>query len=103
NRRRFAPPVAPALKEGTRSAHPMHPLASGLAGAVVLTAIHEAARRVISDAPRMDVVGMRAVSRLYGLSGRQPPSVARLYRITLAGDLIANGLYYSAVGTGNPA
>ena len=36
-------------------------LASGLIGSCALTAAHEATRRVVSDAPRMDVLGEREV------------------------------------------
>src|SRR4026207_2152885 len=38
-------------------------LVFGMAGAVALTAIHQAAKAVTADAPRMDVVGMRALVR----------------------------------------
>lgn len=72
-------------------------LSSGIAGAVALTAIHQAARRVRPDAPRMDIVGMRALSRLMIAAGRIPPPPSQLYRLTLAGDLLANSLYYAAV------
>ena len=34
-----------------------------VAGAMVLNALHESARRVIDDAPRMDVLGERAIAK----------------------------------------
>jgi hypothetical protein len=72
-------------------------LISGLAGALALTAIHEFARRRVPDAPRMDVLGMRALRRwIPGLSSERPQS-ARLRGAALAGDLVANTLYYAAV------
>lgn len=75
----------------------MHALASGLAGATALTAVHEIARQIIPDAPRMDVVGMRGIARLCRLAGREPPDTDQLYGITMAGDVISNGIYYAAV------
>ena len=71
-------------------------LLSGVAGAVALTAAHQAARAVTDNAPRMDVVGMRAVSRTVDAAGAEAPRThTGLYRATLAGDLICNSAYYS--------
>ncbi|MBS1817008.1 MAG: hypothetical protein JSU08_03680 [Acidobacteria bacterium] len=72
-------------------------LASGVAGAVALTAIHQAAQRRIPDAPRMDVLGMRALRRFVPAFEHERPRSSRLHRWALAGDLIANSLYYAAV------
>jgi hypothetical protein len=69
---------------------------SGAVGAATLTAVHEAGRRRLSYAPRMDVLGMRALRRLPAFEHEQPRS-SRLRRWALAGDLIANSLYYAAV------
>jgi len=71
-------------------------LVSGMAGAVALTAVHQAARAVTDSAPRMDVVGMRALSRGVQAVGAGTPDMHKgLYRATLAGDLICNSAYYS--------
>jgi len=69
-------------------------LVSGAAGALALTAIHDFARRHVYYAPRMDVVAMRALDRT--LPGNYHHS-RRLHRLALAGDLVANSLYYSVV------
>ena len=69
-------------------------LVSGAAGALALTAIHDYARRHVYYAPRMDVVAMRGLDR--ALPGNYHHS-RRLYRLALAGDLVANSLYYSVV------
>lgn len=69
-------------------------LASGAAGALALTAIHDLARRHVYYAPRMDVVAMRGLDR--ALPGNYHHS-RRLHRLALAGDLVANSLYYSVV------
>jgi hypothetical protein len=75
-------------------------LAGGAAGAAVLTLIHETARRVAPDAPRMDVLGRRAIAAGVRAAGAEPPSGAQLHGAALAGDLVANTAYYSLVGLG---
>lgn len=51
-------------------------------------------------APRMDVVGMRALARGTGAAGLDAPQPsAGLYSATLAGDLICNSAYYSLATT----
>lgn len=77
-------------------------LASGIAGALVLNVVHESARRVIPHAPRMDVIGTRAIRRPIVAAGMRPPPWNRLHKAALAGDLVANSAYYSLVGLGDP-
>ena len=73
-----------------------HALISGAAGAVALTAIHQTARALTDSAPRMDLVGMRALVRAFTATGHEAPrDTDRLYAATLAGDLIGNSAYYS--------
>ena len=73
-------------------------LASGLAGALTVTALNEGVRRIYPHAPRMEVIGMRAIAA--GLRGAdlEPPPTGMLYYVTLLGDLLGNTLYYSLVG-----
>lgn len=73
-------------------------LAGGAVGASVLTLLHESVRRVRTDAPRMDVLGMRVLSDAMKATGVKPPRKDRLHTITLIGDLLGNGLYFSLVG-----
>jgi hypothetical protein len=73
---------------------------SGAAGAMALTAVHQAARGRVPNAPRMDVLGMRAIARGAAAAGLPFPTGRRLYRSTLAGDLVSNALYYALVGWG---
>ena len=75
-------------------------LGSGVAGAVAVNAIHESARQVIPHPPRMDVIGMRAISRPMRQLGHQPPRGRTLRKAAFAGDLVSNALYYSLVGVG---
>ena len=75
----------------------MHALISGAVGAATLTAIHEGLRRSIPQAPRMDVLGRRAIAKMAHVSGLEPPHGSNLQGAALAGDLVANTLYYSLV------
>ena len=76
-------------------------LAAGFAGAIALTALHEAARRLRPhDAPRMDVLGERGLRKLLGLADLPQPDHETAYSATMLGDVLSNGLYYSLVGSG---
>lgn len=77
-------------------------LGGGMVGALALTAIHETARRVFQDAPRMDVLGMRAIRKSLRAAGAEPPPDDELFGLTLAGDIVSNSLYYALVGLGDP-
>lgn len=78
-------------------------LVSGLAGAVALTLTHETLRRLVPEAPRMDVLGMRAISKILKKAGSQPPADSELRTWAMVGDVISNSLYYSLAGTGKDA
>ncbi|MCC2546079.1 hypothetical protein LJY25_06460 [Hymenobacter sp. BT175] len=81
-----------------------HALVSGLAGAVALNLLHETVRHIRpDDAPRMDLLGMRALRQLLGKAEAPQPDHATLFNLTIAGDLLSNGLYYSLVGSGRNA
>ncbi|HEX8335556.1 MAG TPA: hypothetical protein VF621_02450 [Pyrinomonadaceae bacterium] len=75
-------------------------LGSGLVGAFALTLVHETARRYIDDAPRMDVVGMRAITKTLRAVDVDPP--VPLHEAALVGELASNALYYGLVGLGGP-
>ena len=80
---------------------PIVALVSGITGAVALTLTHETIRRYIPQAPRMDVLGMRAIARgLYHLNKR-PPEEDKLFEYSIIGDLVSNSLYYTLTGTGH--
>jgi hypothetical protein len=74
-------------------------LGSGLVGACALTLIHETARRYFDDAPRMDVVGMRAIARTLRAVDVNPP--IPLHEAALVGDIVSNSIYYGLVGVGD--
>ena len=72
----------------------------GLAGAAALTILHESLKKIDSKAPRMDLLGMMALSKVIRNVGKNPPAADKLYVYTLAGDLLSNALYYSLAGVG---
>lgn len=78
-------------------------IGSGLAGACALTLIHEVARRIDPDAPRMDLLGMETITKLMNGVGLKPPPEERLHTVALLGDLVSNSMYYSMVGEGDDA
>jgi hypothetical protein len=73
-------------------------LAGGLAGAAVLTLLHETVRRLDADAPRVDLVGEEGVNKMLVNFNADPLKGDALYAATLSGDLLANSLYYSSIG-----
>ena len=73
---------------------------SGLIGAAVLTAIHQVARELVPGAPRMDVLGRRAIAMGLRSLGVRPPRTSMLQRYALAGDIVSNTAYYALVGVG---
>ena len=75
-------------------------LGSGLVGAFALTLVHETTRRFVDDAPRMDVVGMRAITKTLRAVDVEPP--AHLHETALVGELVSNSLFYGLVGVGDP-
>jgi hypothetical protein len=74
-------------------------LGSGLVGAVALTLIHETGRRMRDDAPRLDVLGMRAIAKSLQAADVEQPDM-ELRDLALAGDLVSNSFYYSLIGLG---
>jgi hypothetical protein len=77
-------------------------LIAGFAGAIALNLLHETVRHIYPKAPRVDLVGAEALTKTMSAVGIDPPSGDKLYAATLAGDVLSNGLYYSAIGLGNP-
>jgi len=75
-------------------------LKGGLSGAVVLTLIHETVRKFDPDAPRMDLLGMNALSKIIKSFGKNPPPREELFNWTMAGDVAGNAFYYALAGLG---
>jgi hypothetical protein len=75
---------------------------SGVAGAAALNVAHQALQGATVDAPRMEVLGMRAMKKGFEAAGANVPPRKDLYPLTLIGDLISNSGYYSLVGLTKP-
>ncbi len=76
-------------------------LTAGLAGAVALNILHETVRHLRpADAPRMDLLGERGLRQMLAKADAPQPDDQQAYALTLAGDVLSNGLYYSFVGSG---
>lgn len=80
---------------------PTSAVGSGMAGAIALTLIHEGLKLINPKAPRMDLLGMNALSKLIKSTGKNPPETDKLYGWTMAGDVLSNSLYYSLTGVGH--
>lgn len=84
-----------------KSASLTQALGSGLGGAVILNILHETVRHLRpEDAPRMDVLGKRGLRKLIIKADAPQPDDDTAYGLTMLGDMVSNGLYYSFVGTG---
>ena len=77
-------------------------LMSGSAGAATVTVLHQAAKERFFSAPRVDIVGMRALKRLWHGLGLRSPGRKKLYRQALAGEVLSNGAYYALASVGSP-
>ena len=77
-------------------------LLSGLAGAVVLNAIHETVRQVEPKAPHIQKLGERGIIKITKATGLPTPTGNALYATAMAGDLVSNTLYYSLIGLAKP-
>ena len=77
-------------------------LLSGLAGAVMLNAIHETARQVVPKAPHIQKLGERGVVKITKATGLPTPTGNTLYATAMAGDLLSNTIYYSLIGLAKP-
>lgn len=71
---------------------------AGFAGAAALNILHETVRRFDADAPRVDLLGEEALTHSMNSLNLEPPKGNNLYAATLAGDVISNCIYYSAIG-----
>lgn len=76
-------------------------LIGGFAGAIALNMLHETVKRYYDKAPRIDLIGEEAMEKSLDAIGIDPPQGRNLYLATLAGDVVSNGFYYSAIGLGS--
>ncbi|MBX9852815.1 MAG: hypothetical protein K2X86_13810 [Cytophagaceae bacterium] len=78
----------------------IYALVSGFAGALTLTGLHYFFKKYNPDAPKVDILGMEAIIKSAGKAGVEPPHGKALFRLSIAGDIIFNTLYYSIVAAG---
>jgi hypothetical protein len=72
-------------------------LVAGLAGVVTVTALNEGGRRLWARAPRIELLGERAVARLARRAGYRPGERDR-YLLALAGSILSDGAYFALAG-----
>jgi len=76
-------------------------IVAGLGGAIALNIIHESLKKRDSDMPRVDLLGEEALEKSLDYFDAEIHDKDTLYKTTLAGDIISNALYYSAIGAGD--
>ncbi len=74
-----------------------HLASSGVVGAAAVAGLHQLARYLLKDAPRMDVWGEEALKVGFGKLGLEPPKAARAWS-WLAGNVGSDALLFGAVG-----
>ena len=80
--------------------NPLTALGGGLAGACAVTLLHETVRRIVPEAPRLDLLGMTAIEKGLRAAGKKAPEENQLFTWALAGDIVSNSLYFSLAGVG---
>ena len=70
---------------------------AGTTGAATLTLAHEALRQLVTHPPRMDLLGMSALSRMLRSFGIRPPRGQKLRGYTLLADIVANAIYFAPI------
>ena len=79
----------------------MKNMIGGLAGAVALNAAHQTYQLLDHDAPRVDLVGEQALTKIMEAAGKEPLHGNALFSATLAADVVSNAVYYSMAGIGS--
>ena len=65
---------------------------------MTLTVLHEAIRKTQPNAPRMDQLGKQGLIKIADrLEVSLPQNATTLHTMTMAGDIVANSIYYSLV------
>jgi hypothetical protein len=80
----------------------VHNLLAGLGGAVALNILHESLKKTDKNMPRVDLLGEEALQKALRYFGTEIKDEKLLYGATLAGDIISNGIYFGAIGAGDP-
>ncbi len=75
-------------------------LLGGLAGAVTVTILHELMKQNVSNAPRMDKLGMESIEEGLEKADLPVPDKQELFGAAMVGELLTNSLYYALAGIG---
>jgi hypothetical protein len=75
-------------------------LAGGLAGTITVASLHEAMRRVRSDAPRMDLLDMDLLRKGLTKMHKKIPGDNDLQRWAVGGELFCDTAYFSMAAAG---
>jgi hypothetical protein len=76
-------------------------IAGGLAGAIAVTLLNEVVKRFDPDAPRLDLLGMNAVSKGFNEANENVPARKDQYKYSLIADLVGNTLFFAMAGKGS--
>jgi hypothetical protein len=75
-------------------------IGAGLAGSIVVTAIHQILKNTRDDAPRMDLLGVQSLAKITGVPFEEAKESSTAYYATMAADIVVNSMYYAIVGIG---
>ncbi len=76
-------------------------LSGGLAGTFAGALLHESLKKITTDAPRMELLDMEALSKVLETINVKVPEHNTLLKWTMAAEIVSHIVYYSFVGTGN--
>lgn len=79
----------------------VHNLLAGLGGAIALNVLHESLKKKSKEMPRVDLLGEEVLEKSLDYFDAEIQNEETLYKATLAGDILSNALYYSAIGAGD--
>ena len=74
-------------------------LVTGATGAATVTLAHEVVRQLVPGAPRLDRLGMDALTKTMRALGLSAPRGERLRGYTLLADIAGNAMYYAPVAS----
>lgn len=75
-----------------------HVLASGVTGAAAVAGLHQLARHLLKDAPRLDVMGEKLIEKGFETIGKKPPA-SPMALSWIAGNLGSDTLIFALMGT----
>jgi hypothetical protein len=75
-------------------------LAGGLAGTLAVASIHEALRRITTDAPRMDILDIELIRKVLKNMNKEVPGDDELQQWAVGGELLGDTAYYGLVAAG---